>query len=186
MSQRACPVCGAPVYLTAMHTDTRGVPDKTTHSCKAGDFEEEYDKGRYLTRVRPSEGTEVGILRRPERMTIRDQCRLSDIGTLICKMSRAGEDTDNRREGLLAILDERDRQIEKWGDQSGNPLFEWMSILGEEYGELCETANETSFYHSAHPERGGYENVRREAIHVAAVALAIWEATHDKEEGEQE
>ncbi len=72
---------------------------------------------------------------------------------------------------------ERERQIEKWGNQSGNHPFEWMSILGEEFGELCEAVNETCFKNPTHPERGGLDAIRREAIHVAAVAVAIAEAS---------
>jgi len=76
----------------------------------------------------------------------------------------------------LAIA-ERRRQIEKWGNQSGNHPFEWMSILMEEVGELAEAVNETCFA-SPHvkPERGGNDAILREAVHVAAVALAIAEA----------
>ena len=39
---------------------------------------------------------------------------------------------------LEAVRAERKRQDALWGDQSGNSLFEWMSILGEEYGEPKE------------------------------------------------
>ncbi len=75
------------------------------------------------------------------------------------------------------VVSERHRQLDKWGDQSGNHPFEWMSILGEEYGELCEAVNETCFK-TAHvkPERGGLGAILREAVQVAAVATAIAEA----------
>lgn len=70
---------------------------------------------------------------------------------------------------------ERDRQLEKWGDQSGISLYEYMSILGEEYGELCQAVNETCFMNSKHPEKGGRENIIKEASQVAAVAIALIE-----------
>ena len=43
------------------------------------------------------------------------------------------------------IIQERKAQIKKWGDQSNNHLFEWVSILAEEMGELAEAVNETCF-----------------------------------------
>lgn len=36
------------------------------------------------------------------------------------------------------VLTERDRQEAKWGDQSGNELTTWVTILTEEVGELAE------------------------------------------------
>jgi len=84
---------------------------------------------------------------------------------------------------MALVAAERKRQDEKWGDQSGNAPFEWMSILGEEFGELCEAVNETCF-HTAHTktERGGTLAIRKEAMQVAAVAVAIIEATMYMEE----
>ena len=83
----------------------------------------------------------------------------------------------NRTEAaLILVMTERQRQNELWGDQSGNHPFEWMSILGEEYGELCEAVNETFFKRGAHPEKGGFDRILKEATHVAAVSVAIMEA----------
>ena len=78
--------------------------------------------------------------------------------------------------GIKLVVTERERQIDLWGDQSGNHPFEWMAILGEEYGELCEAVNETCFQSPKHPERGGKPNIVKEAVHVASVAIAIAEA----------
>lgn len=74
------------------------------------------------------------------------------------------------------VVAERQRQDEKWGDQSGNHPFEWMSILGEEFGELCEAVNETCFRNPTQPEKGGVDKILKEAVHVAAVAVALAEA----------
>ena len=74
------------------------------------------------------------------------------------------------------VLAERIRQMELWGERSDNHPFEWMSILGEEFGELCEAVNETFFKNGAHPECGGNEKIIKEAVHVAAVAVAIVES----------
>jgi hypothetical protein len=76
---------------------------------------------------------------------------------------------------LALLLERRLRQDELWGDNSRNGLFEWMSILGEEYGELCRSVNESEFPNPKHPEKGGPENIIDEASHVAAVAMSIIE-----------
>lgn len=86
---------------------------------------------------------------------------------------------------LEAVRTERQRQYVLWGDQSGNSMFEWVSILGEEYGELCEAVNETSFSNAAHPDRGGYENIIKEATQVAAVAVAIIETAYRRKPEEE-
>jgi len=70
------------------------------------------------------------------------------------------------------ILKERERQDSKWGDQNHHPGL-WTGLLGEEYGELCEAINETVFDNGT--DKGGYENMKREAIHVAAVAVGFLE-----------
>ena len=77
---------------------------------------------------------------------------------------------------LDMVRAERDRQNSLWGDQSNNHPFEWISILGEEYGELCEAVNETCFQNGTHPERGGRDKIIKEATHIAAVAVEIIEA----------
>ena len=81
------------------------------------------------------------------------------------------------KSAIELVVAERHRQIEKWGDQSGNHPFEWMSILGEEFGELCEAVNETCFQtQHVKPELGGTNAILREAVQVAAVAVSIIEA----------
>ena len=73
---------------------------------------------------------------------------------------------------ITAVLLERKRQDIKWGEQNHPPHY-WTGILGEEYGELCEAINETIFDNGS--DKGGYENMRTEAIHVAAVAIGFLE-----------
>lgn len=75
------------------------------------------------------------------------------------------------------VIFERTRQMKLWGECSDNHPFEWMSILGEEFGELCEAVNETYFKNGIHPECGGNEKIIKEAVHVAAVAVAIIESS---------
>ena len=74
-----------------------------------------------------------------------------------------------------SVIDERKRQINLWGAQYDASMFEFMSILGEEFGELCEAVNETCFKNPKHQERGGVDNVYKEASHVAAVAVKLME-----------
>ena len=82
---------------------------------------------------------------------------------------------------LPDVVDERYRQEDKWGDQSGNHDFEWASILGEEFGEVCAAANEANFKTGKTP--GDFGHLRAELIQVAAVAVA-WVEAIDKREGE--
>ena len=89
--------------------------------------------------------------------------------------------TEERTEAALALVKaERRRQSSRWGDQNGTGLYEWLGILGEEFGELCEAINETCFENPSRPEKGGFENILREAVHVAAVAVEIIEAMDGK------
>jgi len=84
-------------------------------------------------------------------------------------------DSAGLRGAIDAVLTERARQDAKWGQQN-HDLPYWTSILGEEFGELCQAINETVFDNGAEERaKGGYENMRREAVQVAAVAVAIVE-----------
>lgn len=61
------------------------------------------------------------------------------------------------------IVLERKRQDEKWGVQKHELPF-WMTILGEEFGEVCAAIQDET-----------YTRVREELIQVAAVAVAAIE-----------
>lgn len=69
---------------------------------------------------------------------------------------------------IADVLAERQRQNDKWGPQFHHPL-EWLSILGEEYGEACKAANEGHW--------GGkyWIGYREELVQVIAVAFAAIE-----------
>lgn len=71
-------------------------------------------------------------------------------------------------DALVAVLAERARQDEKWGEQNHDP-FTYLTVLSEEVGEFAQAALHTRF---GGPKAAG---LREEAIHVAAVALAIVE-----------
>jgi hypothetical protein len=77
-----------------------------------------------------------------------------------------------QQEVIQAVLTERHRQDQKWGEQNHYPYY-WTGILGEEFGEFCEAVNETVFDNGS--DKGGYENMKTEAIHVAAVAIGFLE-----------
>ncbi len=79
------------------------------------------------------------------------------------------------KQAVELIVEERRRQIEEWGASSTLYLFKLMSILGEEFGELCQAVNESCFQKPKHPERGGEEAIVREAVQVAAVAVQVIE-----------
>jgi NTP pyrophosphatase (non-canonical NTP hydrolase) len=73
-------------------------------------------------------------------------------------MKKAIEDTIN----------ERKKQDEMWGEQNHDPIT-WSAILTEECGEFAQAA--------LHDRFGGHaaEDLRNEAVQVAAVAIAIIE-----------
>ncbi len=72
------------------------------------------------------------------------------------------------------ILDERDRQDEEWGPQD-HTLYKWNAILMEEVGELATACLE----YQDKPCKQTDEGWRKEAIQVAAVALAMLEQHED-------
>ncbi len=63
------------------------------------------------------------------------------------------------------VIQERGRQIEKWGDQSKLDCGKWALILGEEFGEVCRAALE-----------GKRSELDTELVHVMTVCLAWLEA----------
>jgi NTP pyrophosphatase (non-canonical NTP hydrolase) len=61
------------------------------------------------------------------------------------------------------IVRERGRQDMKWDVQNHHPTY-WLSILGEEFGEVCRAVCDKDA-----------KNYREELIHVAAVAVSMAE-----------
>jgi len=80
------------------------------------------------------------------------------------------------------VAKERDRQDAKWGFPQHNSPFEWVSIVTEELGELAKETNDA--YIGKNPKRN-VSGIMREAIHVAAVAIAIIEHLPDGLEEKQ-
>lgn len=70
---------------------------------------------------------------------------------------------------VLDVLTERFSQYELWGEQNHTPSV-WACILTEEVGGFCKAALKDKF-----GDRRNKHGLRREAVQVAAVALAIVE-----------
>lgn len=70
---------------------------------------------------------------------------------------------------IKSVLAERTRQDSKWGVQN-HDMFKWLAILTEEVGEFSSEVMDIYF-------RGlqRKDELREEAVHVAAVALAMVE-----------
>ena len=64
---------------------------------------------------------------------------------------------------VTSVIEERKRQHKLWGEQNHAPAF-WLSILGEEFGEVCKAVYEKN--DAAYLE---------ELVHVAAVAVQMIE-----------
>lgn len=75
---------------------------------------------------------------------------------------------------LEAVLDERVRQDKLFGEQNHDP-FLYLTILGEEYGEMCKAALEARFAKPGKNKEMLLAHFREEAVQTAAVALAIVE-----------
>lgn len=79
------------------------------------------------------------------------------------------------RTAIDAVIAERQCQDVKWGQQNHDPQY-WTGILMEEVSELAEAINETVFNNGPDERaKGGYTNMRAEAVQVAAVAVAFVE-----------
>jgi len=47
---------------------------------------------------------------------------------------------------MIDVFSERHRQERKWGTRTDTPIAEWVTILGEEFGEVCKAALEEVMY----------------------------------------
>lgn len=71
-------------------------------------------------------------------------------------------------EAIELVRAERARQDKKWGAQNHNPCA-WITILGEEFGEVCRAILEQQF------GKGSEDAYLEELTHTAAVSLAMIE-----------
>ena len=76
---------------------------------------------------------------------------------------------------MMDVQEERIEQDATWGRQDYVPE-RWLTILTEEIGELAEAILETVFDNGPEArEKGGYRNIRKEAVQSAAVLVAMIE-----------
>lgn len=85
--------------------------------------------------------------------------------------------TDKYFKTLNELMDyvnkENFRQIKKWGVQT-HSLFEWLTYTAEELGELAKAISEYEY------RNGKAEDIFKEAIQVATLALKIAEMIHER------
>ena len=92
---------------------------------------------------------------------------------LLIEAARAEQADPHAEQARELIGAERKRQDVKWGVQDHDPQV-WMAILGEEYGELCQAANDLR-WPKVHPPVLDIDHMLAEAVQTAAVAQAIIE-----------
>lgn len=74
----------------------------------------------------------------------------------------------------MCVINEREKQDNKWGDQTipnATPPLQWLAILTEEVGELAE---QVLNYGWGNPD--ALHEMWGEAVQVTAVSLAILES----------
>jgi NTP pyrophosphatase (non-canonical NTP hydrolase) len=81
-------------------------------------------------------------------------------------------------EANQAVWKERQRQNELYGHQR-RPWGQWLAILGEEVGEANQAIQPLLGIETTKPTDA--DDFGKELIHVAAVALAMYEQLHDKD-----
>ena len=70
----------------------------------------------------------------------------------------------DKKKILQLILEERQKQDKKWGEQNHN-IYKWLAILGEEVGEVNKAALEDN-----------YKDTINELIQIGAVTVAMIES----------
>lgn len=94
------------------------------------------------------------------------------------EMSSEDRTLMNTKAVLYDIVKERERQDEKWGEQNhAAPV--WATIIGEEYGEMCQAINEFMF----NPTPENEQRIHEEAIQTAASCVAMCECIIRKNGG---
>ena len=71
---------------------------------------------------------------------------------------------------------ERIKQNVQWGEQDHSD-FKWLAILGEEFGEVCNSVVEAyALNNTEERRRGAFNNLEYELVQTAAVCVAWIEA----------
>jgi len=82
-------------------------------------------------------------------------------------------EVSKKEQAIAMISAERERQDSKWGYPQNNTPFEWISILGEEFGKLSKAVNDAHIGHE--PTQKQLEQIEIKAASVTAVSLAMIE-----------
>lgn len=85
-----------------------------------------------------------------------------------------------QRIAFAEVVLERKRQTILWGIQSFDDPIKWLGILTEEVGEVAQAINETTLKNATKKEKGGLENIKKELVQVAAVAISAIEDINRK------
>ncbi len=91
---------------------------------------------------------------------------------------------DMKRNVYLEVMDEQNKQVEKFGKQTHAP-FTYLSILTEEVGEAAQAANDAYDYVNDKFVVRKLKKYREELIQVAAVAVSMVETLDRQTEGEK-
>ena len=78
------------------------------------------------------------------------------------KKTESTEKTKRRKRIYQLIAEERQRQIDKWGDDRNLDPFVWLAVLSEELGEASQEVLKAR----------SQEDLEKEIIQIAAVAVA--------------
>lgn len=84
-----------------------------------------------------------------------------------------GKAKKTQREIIEYLLAERVHQDHKWGEQNHSP-DKWISIIGEEFGEICKAVNEYDFRPSLDTEN----KIIEETIQTMASCMAMIECIY--------
>jgi NTP pyrophosphatase (non-canonical NTP hydrolase) len=99
---------------------------------------------------------------------------LSEISSEAMTAGREAMSVASRRHKILSDVDmERDRQMEKWGEQR-HPATYWVCILTEEVGEVAQACIS---------DKAMIDDLRQELVQTAAVAVAWLECIDELTEG---
>jgi hypothetical protein len=72
-------------------------------------------------------------------------------------------------QGIYLTLLEREKQLNKWGNQNHHSLNKWVVIMAEEVGEVSKAVLENDI-----------KNIEEEVVQVATVCMAMLEGLWDK------
>ena len=93
-----------------------------------------------------------------------DQVQIKDIYSRISAQRKILEDVNK----------EIDRQNDLWGNQD-HSFAEWMTILGEEYGEVCSEVSEIRMAKGLKKMVESIDRLDEELVQVVAVCFRILE-----------